>query len=90
MTPLRLHPDDLEALAVRTVQLMRPALLDPDPEMNREEAAAYCRVSVREFDRERERYPEHLKAARNTRPLLWRRSTLDCYRAVRAGLRRSA
>lgn len=81
----RLHPADLEALAQRTAQLVRPVLLDSDPELTRVEAAAYCRISVREFDNERERFPKALKPARTTRPLLWRRSTLDCYRAIRAG-----
>jgi len=92
MSSTRLHPADLEALAQRTAQLMRPTLLDTDPEMTREEAAAYCRLSVREFDRERERFAATLKPARASRPILWRRSTLDIYRAQRGGasLRRPA
>jgi hypothetical protein len=86
----RLHPADLEALAQRTAQLMRPVLLDTDPEMTKAEAALYCRCSEREFDRERERFLKNLKPARNSKPLLWRRSTLDCYRAIRAGGERKA
>jgi hypothetical protein len=86
----RLHPEDLKALAAEIVVQLRPAMADADPEMTREEAAAYCRISVREFDRERERHEAQLKPARTTRPLLWRRSTLDCYRALRGGFKKAS
>lgn len=89
MKPVRIHPDDLQAIIAGVVVQLRPALADADPEFTREEAADYCRISVSEFDRERGRHPEALRPARTTRPLLWRRSTLDCYRAVRAGFKRT-
>lgn len=85
----RLHPDDLQAIITGVVVQLRPAMADADPEFTREEAAEYCRMSAREFDRERGRRPDLLKPARTTRPLLWRRSTLDCYRALRAGFKRT-
>lgn len=85
MKVARMHPEDIKLLARETAALLRPSLIDTDPEMTRDEAAAYCRISAREFDRERDRFADTLKPARNTRPLLWRRSTLDIYRAIRAG-----
>lgn len=73
---------DVERVAQRVAAILRPQLLDTDPLFTRAEAAAYCRVSLAEFDRERIRHPKLLKPARNRKPLHWRRSTLDVYRAT--------
>lgn len=79
-----------ELAADRVVAKLRPQLLDTDPHFTREEAAKYCRISVAEFDRERDRVPKLLAAARTRRPLLWRRSTLDIYRATAAATKGGA
>jgi hypothetical protein len=86
MKALRLHPEDLQAIITGVAVQLRPALADADPELTRVEAAKFCRISMREFDRERTRYPDALKPARHRRPLLWRRSTLEVYRASRGAL----
>jgi hypothetical protein len=77
------------AVAVR-LQGQAPAVADPDPELTRAEAAKFCRLSLREFDRERSRYPKVLTPSRATRPVLFRRSTLEIYRARRPALASAA
>lgn len=77
----------LQRLADIVVARLKPQLLDTNPQFTREEAAAFCRISVREFDRERARYPQLLAPNRDAKPLLWSRDRLEIYRSQRATLK---
>lgn len=82
----RLSEFDVERIASAVAEKILLKREDKDPELGRKAAALYCSISVREFDRERLRFPKVLVEARSSRPVLFRRSTLDVYRASRAGL----
>lgn len=79
---MNLTPEDIEAVANRVVQKLRespPA--SNDPILTREQAAAFCSLSSRTFDRERQRVPLALAPVGDVGPLSkrWRLSTLEMY-----------
>jgi hypothetical protein len=86
---MKLDPEDHRAIAQNVVEMLRGDVAavasratDPDPLFNREQAAAYCTLTVRTFDRERKRLPDALKPAATAGPLAhrWRKTTLDLYK----------
>lgn len=82
--------DLAERIARRVAELL--AEIRPDRQVfNRREAAEYCGLTVRTFDRERRRVPGDLAPVGTAGPLLrrWRRDTLDLYLFAGGRLRRS-
>lgn len=71
------------ALAELIIGKLRVLQLQAVPDLGREEAAHYCGLSLRAWDRECRRYPRLLKPCKPTRPLRWWVSTLDIYRTLR-------
>lgn len=79
----RLSPADIEAIAQRvaavTADRAEPA--ERITPLTRTQAARYCGLTVRSFDRERKRLPGSLSPIAESGPLSrrWSRDTLDLY-----------
>jgi hypothetical protein len=89
---VELSPSSIEAIALRTAEIIRNAPpVDTDPLLDRKQAAEYLTFTVRTFDRERVANPNGLKPAADTGPLSrrWRKSTLDLYKFGSRGVVRT-
>lgn len=83
---VELSPASVDAVARRVLELQRempaaPAAIAADPLLTREEAARFCNLTLRTFDRERKRVGDKLAPAATEGPLArrWRKSALDLY-----------